>query len=139
MWCATGRRLTVVGVSAGLFLLIVVSATGSAPPAGQASGSFVGYADLEPGETAVAPDQLPRTVKNAVRDRMAGFEIVAAKREVVRSGRTIFAVLGRVEGRLYEMEVSPSGQILEVEEEGDEDDKDSPDEDDDDDDGPDDD
>jgi hypothetical protein len=88
---------------------------------------------LKPGETIVQPDRLPATVKAAVAARMSGFEILRAKREVFKNGRTIYAVLGRAEGRHYEMEVSPEGKVLEVEEDDDVDDDDTDDDPDDDD------
>ena len=111
------RILTVFGIAIGALLV----ATG--PVAGNAVSPMPIQeepAQEEPVVEAVTPDQLPAPVSAAVAARMPGFVISSAEREIYTDGRVIYEVIGRVEGQLWDIELTPEGEILEVEEEDEE-------------------
>jgi hypothetical protein len=78
---------------------------------------------FEEDEEVVALDQVPEAVKQAARDAVPGIVLVEAEREGGESG-IVYCVHGRAAGEFVEVEVDPSGKVLEIErgdDEGDED------------------
>ena len=63
----------------------------------------------------VAIGDLPAAVRAAVMERFPSGELVSAEKET-DDGRIKFEVKVRSEGKKYEVEVSPAGKILDVDE-----------------------
>lgn len=67
-------------------------------------------------EQEISLADVPAAVLSAVQDTLPGLEITKA--EIEKSGQDItYELEGKYQGREYEIEVSPTGEIIEIEEE----------------------
>lgn len=74
-------------------------------------------------EREVALDQVPAQVRAAATGAVAGFVIEEACSET-EDGELIYCLEGHADGKEYEIDVSASGKVLEVESEDEEDEED---------------
>ena len=73
-------------------------------------------------ESEIAVEDLPAAVVEAVKDKFPAAKIEEAKREV-ENGKTIYELeIEDDDGQEYEIEITPDGVILEIEEESEDDD-----------------
>jgi hypothetical protein len=77
--------------------------------------------DEEESEELVALAQVPQAVKKAAQDAVPGIVLKEAERETGKSG-VVYCVHGTAAGEFVEVEVSASGEVLEIER-GDDDDE----------------
>ena len=66
-------------------------------------------------ETEIPLEEVPGVVMNSAREAVPGIEIDEAEIED-EDGRQVYELSGEVDGKSYEIVVSPSGEVLEVEE-----------------------
>jgi uncharacterized membrane protein YkoI len=66
-------------------------------------------------ETEVSLEDVPRVVLDSARKAVPGITIDAAEIEE-EDGEQVYELSGEADGKSYEIEVSPSGEVLEVEE-----------------------
>ena len=66
-------------------------------------------------ETPIPLDDVPAAALNAAKDAVPGIELTSAKIETER-GQTIYELEGSVGDATWEVEVTPTGEVLEVEE-----------------------
>ena len=81
-------------------------------------------------EIEVALSDVPEAVLAAARKAVPGIKISSVEQET-EGGEVIYDVEGVVDGKEYEVEVSATGKVLEIEEEDDDDDDDDDEEEDD--------
>ncbi len=67
-------------------------------------------------KVAVAPSKLPTPVEKAIREAFPEGEVVAIEREVEGEDPGQYDVEMRSEGKLYEVEISPQAEIIEIKE-----------------------
>lgn len=77
--------------------------------------------DADESEEQVSLDAVPAAVLAAARAAVPGITLSSAEREVER-GQTHYCVHGTAAGEFVEVEVSPSGDVLEIERGDDEED-----------------
>ena len=64
----------------------------------------------------IAPDKLPKAIKDAVMGRFPNAEITSAEKEK-EDGKVMFDIELKHEGRKYEMDIAEDGTIIEIEKE----------------------
>jgi uncharacterized membrane protein YkoI len=74
--------------------------------------------DVDDDESAVGLDQVPETVKAAALAAVPGLVLSSAETEN-EHGSLVYCLHGSVDGREYEVEVSASGEVLEIEQDDD--------------------
>ena len=77
--------------------------------------------DLFEQEKEVPLSQVPAETLKAAQGAVDGIEITEAEMEE-EDGETVYVLEGEANGKEYEIEVTPQGKVLEVEEEGKDDD-----------------
>ncbi len=83
------------------------------------------------GEVSVPLSEVPAVVMNAAKGAVSGIIFTRAEREF-EGGRMVYDMAGTMDGQAYEVEVTESGEVLEIELEDDDDDNDDDDDGDDD-------
>jgi len=117
MWIPLAGTLLALGCSG---TRDVRSAKGDTSASAQADDDDEGE---EEAEEVVALDQVPEAVKRAARDAVPGLVLEVAERESGKNG-VVWCVHGHDAGEFVEVEVDPTGKVLEIErgdDEGDED------------------
>ncbi|MHC4915645.1 MAG: PepSY domain-containing protein [Planctomycetota bacterium] len=104
-------------------LVSVVSATFLA------AALWVSAAGAGETEEKVPLSKVPEVVKAAALKAVPGIVLTGAEKEV-ENGKVVYELEGTVRGKKYEIEVTPEGKVLEVEEDDDDDDDDADDDDD---------
>src|SRR5262245_36105167 len=62
----------------------------------------------------IAPDKLPKKIKDAIQGRFPGAEVTSAEKEKEK-GEIVFDIELKHEGRKYEMDIKEDGTIAEIE------------------------
>jgi len=81
---------------------------------------FINSCTEEDQEKEIEITELPAMVVSAIQDTLPGIVISEAEIEGIEP-EIIYEVDGTLDGKEYEVEVTPAGKILEIEEENDED------------------
>lgn len=71
--------------------------------------------DEEETEEVVALAEVPEAVKKAAQDAVPGMVLEEAERETGKGGVVVYCVHGHAAGEFVEVEVSTSGEVLEIE------------------------
>jgi uncharacterized membrane protein YkoI len=69
-----------------------------------------------PATEKVAPDKLPKAVKDAIKDRFPDADITAAEKEI-ENGKVVYDIELKSKGKKYEMDIEENGTILQIEKE----------------------
>ncbi len=64
----------------------------------------------------IAPDKLPKKIKDAIQGRFPGAQVTSAEKEK-ENGEIVFDIELKHEGRKYEMDIKEDGTIAEIEKE----------------------
>jgi hypothetical protein len=72
----------------------------------------VARADEKP--MKIAPDKLPKKVKDAINKRFPGAKITSAEKEI-EGGKVVYDIELTQKGREYEMDIQENGTVIEIE------------------------
>src|SRR5947209_1975151 len=64
----------------------------------------------------IAPDKLPKAIKDAIAGRFPNAEVTSAEKEI-EDGKVVFDIELKHEGRKYEMDILADGTVVEIEKE----------------------
>ena len=78
--------------------------------------ALVGSVRAEDKAEKIAPDKLPKKIKDAIQGRFPGAEVTSAEKEKEK-GEIVFDIELKHEGRKYEMDIKEDGTIAEIEKE----------------------
>jgi uncharacterized membrane protein YkoI len=108
-------------VAVGCTMLGGSKSASSAKSGGSSAAVATGDEDDDDDEQEIDLSQVPQAVKDAAIAAVPGLVLQEAEVET-ENGATVYCLEGTANGTEYEVEVTSSGQVLEVEEEDDDDD-----------------